>query len=141
MITVAVLDEPTEANIKIKESDLEYKTCRSGGNGGQAINTTSSAVHLTHLPTGIHVRCESDRSQLRNKETALALLRLRLHQEMQSELDNKYGAERKKQVGTGIRNDKRRTVNYPRDSVVDHITGKSIDAKSYFRGNIEKLWK
>ena len=139
-ITVSVLREPTPAEVRIDDRDLEYKTCRGSGAGGQHRNTTDSAVILTHIPTGISVRVENERSQLQNKGTALGILRARLLTAKEKSLLGDRNADRKKQVGSGERSDKRRTTAEQRDSVVDHLTGKRTTIDRYKKGWIEDLW-
>ena len=134
-ITVAVLPEPTEAQVVLRESELEFSTCRGSGAGGQHRNKTESAVILKHLPTGLMVRCENERSQAQNKETAKAVLRARIWEVTQLALDGKRAYERKRQVGSGMRGDKRRTIRTQDDVVNDHETGKQWRYKDYARGN------
>jgi peptide chain release factor 1 len=134
-VTVAVLPEPTETQVVLRETDLDFKFCRGSGNGGQHKQKTDSAVHLTHKPTGIAVRCESERSQNANKETAVAVLRARLWEVTQLALDGKRAYERKSQIGSGMRGDKRRTIRVRDDVVNDHETGRQWRFKDYERGN------
>ena len=138
-ITVAVLREPTQVELHLDEKDLEYKTCRGSGAGGQHRNTTDSAVVLTHLPTKTSVRCEGERSQLMNKSTALALLRARLLGAKEAASSGAYNAARKDQVGSGMRGDKRRTIQEQNGVVVDHVRGRRTDVKSYLRGDLDWL--
>lgn len=139
-VTVAVLREPTPAEVRLDDRDLEFKACRGSGAGGQHRNTTDSAVQLTHKPTGIQVRVESERSQHQNRETAKALLRAQLLESEQERKRGKRNSKRRSQVGSGMRGDKRRTIALQRGKVTDHETGKSMDAKSYLRGDVRKLW-
>lgn len=139
-VTVAVLPVPEEHDFRIDERDLDWKTCRGSGAGGQHRNVTDSAVQLTHRPSGVTVRCESERSQYQNKATALALLRARLSQQATEELEGARNNRRREQVGSGMRGDKRRTIALQRDQVHDHITDKRMPAKTYFRGEVEGLW-
>lgn len=134
-VTVAVLPEPTEAQIRIEPKDLEYQACRGSGAGGQHRNVTDSAVQLTHLPTGLMVRVETERSQHQNRATALALLRLRLWEAQQERLNASRAADRKQQVGVGARGDKRRTIRCQDGQVNDHITGRRWNLKEYLRGD------
>lgn len=138
-VTVAVLSEPSATEVRLNERDLEWKACRGSGAGGQHRNTTDSAVQLTHLPTGIMVRCESERSQHQNKELARGLLRARLRESKQEGRKRKRNRKRRDQIGCGARGDKRRTIALQRGQVTDHVTGKSMRAKDYLRGKLEKL--
>lgn len=140
-VTVACLREPSEAEVHLDPGDLDIKTTRGSGAGGQHRNTTDSAVVVTHKPSGLSVRVESERSQHQNKATALALLRARLLEAKQNRLANQVNGKRKNQVGSGMRGDKRRTIALQRGQVTDHQSGKSIRAKDYLRGQVEDLWK
>lgn len=134
-ITVAVLAEPTAVEVVLHERDLDFKFCRSSGNGGQNVAKTDSAVQLTHKPTGISVRCETERSQHDNKATAIAVLRARIWEVTQLALDGKRAYERRQQVGSGMRGDKIRTIRVRDDVVNDHVTGKQWKFRDYERGN------
>jgi peptide chain release factor 1 len=134
-LTVAVLSEPTEVEFKLDPRDLEIKTCRAGGAGGQHVNKTDSAVQIKYLPTGLMVRCESGRSQGQNKESAIALLRSRLWEAKKAAHDQKRTDDRRNQVGTGQRSDKRRSYYFQRDLIVDHVLDKSWKLKSWMRGD------
>lgn len=133
-ITIAVLEEIAEYRLVIRQNDLEYKTCRSTGSGGQSINTTDSAVQLTHIPSGLSVRCESEKSQTQNRVNALNLLRAKLWDQQKNKLRAERCNERKEQVGAGQRGDKRRTIRYQDEQVNDHITGKHWQLRKYLKG-------
>lgn len=118
--TVAVLPEAEEVDVEIKPEDLEINVCRASGHGGQGVNTTDSAVRVFHKPSGIEVRCQDGRSQIKNKAKALTVLRSRLLERKIEEEKAKYAAQRKSQVGTGERNERIRTYNFPQNRVTDH---------------------
>jgi peptide chain release factor 1 len=118
--TVAVLPEAEEVDIEIKQEDLDITVCRASGPGGQGVNTTDSAVQIIHKPTGLIVRCADQRSQQKNKARAMTVLRSRLLEQRIAEENAKYAAQRKAQVGTGERNERIRTYNFPQNRVTDH---------------------
>lgn len=118
--TVAVLPEAEEVDVDIKPEDLEITVCRASGPGGQGVNTTDSAVQIVHKPSGLIVRCADQRSQQKNKARALTVLRSRLLEQRVAEENAKYAAQRKAQVGTGERNERIRTYNFPQNRVTDH---------------------
>jgi peptide chain release factor 1 len=139
-ITVAVLPEPTEADFKLDHSDLEIKTARGSGPGGQARNKTESCVIVTHKPSGLVVRCDSERSQTQNKSQAIALLRARLQQQITSSQHSSANSERKSQIGTGHGGDKVRTIRVQDGIVKDHRLGKKIQFAEYESGNFDRLY-
>ena len=136
-VTVAVLPEAEDVEVEILPSELEIETAKSSGAGGQHINKTESAVRILHIPTGIVVFCQTQRSQLQNKEAALRMLRTKLYDIRRGEQDAKRAADRKSQVGTGDRSEKIRTYNYPQGRITDHRIGFSLySLESCMNGNI-----
>ncbi len=119
-VTVAVLPEAEEVDVDIKPEELDITVCRASGPGGQGVNTTDSAVQILHKPTGLIVRCADERSQIKNRAKALKVLRSRLLEQKVAEENAKYAAVRKSQVGTGERNERIRTYNFPQNRVTDH---------------------
>src|SRR5216117_426180 len=124
--TVAVLPEAEDVDLELKPEDLRIEVSRSGGPGGQGVNTTDSAVQVLHIPTGTIVRCQDGRSQIKNKERALSILRARLLERKQREEAEKYSAQRRGQIGTGGREEKIRTYNFPQNRVTDHRIGLTL---------------
>ena len=118
--TVAVLPEVEEIQIDIKPEDVKIDTYRSSGAGGQHVNKTESAIRMTHIPTGIVVSCQTEKSQIQNREICMQMLRAKVYQKFQEEQEEKFGNERKLKVGTGERSEKIRTYNYPQNRVTDH---------------------
>lgn len=138
--TVAVLPEATDVEIHIDEKDLKVDTLRSSGAGGQHVNKTESCIRLTHLPTGIVVLCQDERSQTKNREKAMKVLKSRLYDYYQSQADKEYSENRRSQVGTGDRSERIRTYNFPQGRVTDHrigVTLHSIDA--FMMGDIDEM--
>jgi peptide chain release factor 1 len=135
-ITVAVLPEPTEPQLRIAERDLEWSAVRGSGAGGQARNKTSNCIVLKHLPSGLIVRCESERSQHQNRADALAILRSRIYAASLTAATGVRDRSRAEQIGSGMRGDKRRTVRVRDDQVTDHRSGKRWTYEMYRRGVI-----
>ncbi len=124
--TVLVMPEVEDIDIDIKESDLKIDVYHSSGAGGQSVNTANSAVRITHLPTNTVVTCQNERSQLKNKDKAMKLLKIKLYDQMQAEKEKEVGCARKSKIGTGDRSEKIRTYNYPQNRVTDHRIGFSV---------------
>lgn len=139
-VTVAVLPEAEEVDIDINPTDLQIDTYRSGGAGGQHVNKTESAIRITHIPTGVVVECQDERSQHKNKDKAMKILRSRLLEAKTAEHDEKISSERKSQVGTGDRSERIRTYNYPQGRITDHRIGLTIYRLEYvLNGDLDEL--
>jgi len=139
-VTVAVLPEPEEVELKISPEDLRIDVYRSSGPGGQHVNTTDSAVRITHVPTGLVVTCQDEKSQHKNKAKALRVLRARLKERMEEEQEQEVSDERRKQVGTGDRSERIRTYNFPQGRVTDHRIGLTLyKLEDVLAGNIDPL--
>ncbi|HOV89247.1 MAG TPA: peptide chain release factor 1 [Syntrophorhabdaceae bacterium] len=139
-VTVAVLPEPEDLEIDINPEELRIDVFRSSGPGGQHVNTTDSAVRITHIPTGIVVTCQDEKSQHKNKAKAIRVLRARLKEKMEQEKEQEISQERRKQVGTGDRSERIRTYNFPQGRVTDHRIGLTLyKLQNILDGNIEDI--
>ncbi len=138
--TVAVLPEAEEVDLELKPDELRIEVCRAGGPGGQGVNTTDSAVQVMHIPTGTIVRCQDGRSQIKNKEKALSILRARLLERKQAEEEAKYSAHRKSQIGSGGREEKIRTYNFPQNRVTDHRINLTLyNLDRFVEGDLDEM--
>jgi len=138
--TVAVLPEREEVEVEINEKDLRIDTFAAGGPGGQSVNTTNSAVRITHLPTGLVVSCQDEKSQHKNKDKAMKVLRARLYEIKQQEENDKMAQNRKSQVGTGDRSERIRTYNFPQGRVTDHRIGLTLHRlEEVLDGDLEEI--
>ncbi|MDP3981158.1 MAG: peptide chain release factor 1, partial [Chlamydiota bacterium] len=139
-VTVAVLAEAEDVEVHVEPSEIKIDVFRSSGPGGQSVNTTDSAVRIHHIPTGLIVTCQDEKSQHKNKAKAMRVLKARLKQKQEDDDQAKLARERKTQVGTGERNEKIRTYNYPQNRVTDHRIGLTLhDLQNIMDGSIEDL--
>ncbi len=139
-VTVAVLPEAEDVEVEVRPQDVKIESCKSSGAGGQHINKTESAVRLTHIPTGIVIECDQERSQLQNKERALKILYTKLFDMKTKEQADKIASDRRSQVGSGDRSEKIRTYNYPQSRITDHRIGKTIFTfDAFLNGDIGDL--
>ncbi len=136
-VTVVVLPEPSPLEVVIDPRELVWSTCRASGAGGQHLQKTDSAVQVEHVPSGLIVRCESERSQHQNRASALSVLRARLLEREKRARREARDAARREQAGTGMRGDKRRTVRCQDGTVTDHVTGQRWPLRAYERGDWE----
>ena len=138
--TVAVLPEAEDVEVEINPADLIIETCKSSGAGGQHVNKTESAIRLIHKPTGIVVECQDERSQYKNRDKAMKLLKTKLYDMAQAEQDEKIASERRSQVGTGDRSERIRTYNYPQSRVTDHRIGLTLySLENFLNGDIDEM--
>ena len=138
--TVAVLPEVEEVEVEINPADIRMEVYRASGAGGQHVNKTSSAVRLIHEPTGIVAECQTERSQVQNREYAMRLLRSRIYQIEKEKQDKELASERKSQVGSGDRSEKIRTYNYPQGRITDHRIGLSIfQFENFLNGDLDEM--
>ena len=139
-VTVAVLPEAEDVEVEVNPADVKMDVFRASGAGGQHVNKTSSAVRLTHIPTGIVAECQTERSQVQNREYAMRLLRSRLYEMELEKKEKEVASERRSQVGSGDRSEKIRTYNYPQGRITDHRIGFSIfQMEDFLNGNIDEL--
>ena len=139
-VTVAVLPEVDEVEVAINPEDLQIDTYRSSGAGGQHVNKTESAIRITHIPTGIVVACQDERSQHKNREAAMKMLRSRLYEKMEQERNASIAADRKSQVGTGDRSERIRTYNFPQGRVTDHRIGLTLyKLEQVMNGDLDEI--
>jgi peptide chain release factor 1 len=138
--TVAVLPEADEVDVNINPGDLRIDVFRSGGHGGQSVNTTDSAVRITHIPTGVVAVCQDEKSQLKNKQKAMKVLASRLYERMKEESESELAQNRKSQVGSGDRSERIRTYNFPQGRVTDHRIGLTLyKLESFLDGDMDEM--
>lgn len=138
--TVAVLPEADDIDIEVNPSDIRVDVYRSSGNGGQSVNTTDSAVRITHIPTGMVVACQDEKSQLKNKEKAMKILKTRLYDKLMNEQHAEIAEERRSQVGTGDRSERIRTYNFPQGRITDHRINMTVyKLESFLDGDIDEM--
>lgn len=138
--TVAILPEVQDVDFEINDKDIKIDTYRSSGAGGQHVNKTDSAIRITHFPTGIVVACQDERSQIKNKERAMSILKSKLYDYYKSQQDKEYADNRRSQVGTGDRSERIRTYNYPQGRITDHRINYSLfSMDDFLDGNLEEL--
>ena len=139
-VTVAVLPEVPEVEFEINKNDLRIDVFRAGGPGGQCVNTTDSAVRITHIPTGVVVSCQDEKSQLQNKEKAMKILRSRIYEAMEEERNREIADERKSQVGSGGRSERIRTYNFPQSRITDHRINLTIyKLEQFLNGEMDEV--
>ena len=139
-VTIAVLPEVEDVVVEINEKDLKIDTYRSGGAGGQHVNKTESAIRITHIPTGIVVQCQDERSQIKNREKAMRVLKSKLYDKMQEDADKEYSAVRRSQVGTGDRSERIRTYNFPQGRVTDHRINLTLySLENFMNGDLDEM--
>jgi peptide chain release factor 1 len=139
-VTVAVLPEAEDVDVKVEEKDIQVDVYRASGPGGQGVNTTDSAVRLTHLPTGLVVTCQDERSQIKNRAKALRVLKARLLERAQDEQAAAIAADRRSQVGTGERSERIRTYNFPQGRVTDHRVNLTLHRlPAVLEGDLDEL--
>ncbi len=139
-VTVAVLPEVEDVEVNIEEKDLLIETCRSSGAGGQHVNKTESCIRMVHIPTGIVVNCQDERSQIKNREKAMKVMKSRLYDYYNQQYQSEYAENRKNQVGTGDRSERIRTYNYPQGRVTDHRIGLTLySLNTFLMGDIEPV--
>ena len=138
--TVAVLPEVDDVEVDLDPNDVRVDVYRASGNGGQCVNTTDSAVRLTHIPTGLVVTCQDEKSQIKNKAKAFKVLKSRLYDLKMREQEEKLSAERKSQVGSGDRSERIRTYNFPQGRVSDHRTGQTVyKLEQFMNGDMDEI--